>query len=275
MTFYHPRLHSLAPARSNQTMRQHRILPNISEADAQSVLQEWAEVLQRPPWRSRGSGMDWGSLARDIVETWAGRLVQLHEFLGNASTALDAGSSLNTTETLAAVSRLTYSPLNPYMDTRKSSNSSAWDWFYDPGLPISDDLEDLRPPHQRPPPPPHMPVPHPAANANVSALRRCMYSATGFLHDPRIPKTPQELLLQASVETVMQRLCTDYGDIFVESIDAPPDATLEDVKMLIAKWEARVVALMAWLDWTEWLRCEEVCSRDVRRSQSDFPQSSA
>ncbi|EED81723.1 predicted protein [Postia placenta Mad-698-R] len=129
VTFYHPRLRSLAQTREGQPMRQHRIWTNISDADAQSVVDEIEDVLGRPPWRRVGSGMDWGALTRNVVEEWASRVVQLHEFLGNASAELDSGASVNTTATLQFVRRLTYSPLNPFMDTGASSNSTAWDWF--------------------------------------------------------------------------------------------------------------------------------------------------
>ncbi|PCH38451.1 hypothetical protein WOLCODRAFT_136288 [Wolfiporia cocos MD-104 SS10] len=256
VTFYHPRLHSLVPARVGQTMRQHRIWPNISIEDAQSVKTELEEVLRRPPWAGRGSGLDWGMLARDVVEKWASRIVQLREFLGNASAVLNTSAEVNTTETLAAVRRLTYSPLNLYMDTGSASNSSAWDSFVGMDVPVEVDSSSRPWPHHPSPPP------HPVATANTSALRRCMYSATGFLNDPRVHKTAQEVLLQTSIETVMQRLCMDYGMVFIESMDADDQAERNAVKNLVDSWEARVMELIQWLDWTEWLRCDEVCPRD-------------
>ncbi|OSX64753.1 hypothetical protein POSPLADRAFT_1053564 [Postia placenta MAD-698-R-SB12] len=258
VTFYHPRLRSLAQTREGQPMRQHRIWTNISDADAQSVVDEIEDVLGRPPWRRVGSGMDWGALTRNVVEEWASRVVQLHEFLGNASAELDSGASVNTTATLQFVRRLTYSPLNPFMDTGASSNSTAWDWFGSLSVSSEDMFAEQFPPHRSPPPPPH-----PVAGANASALRRCMYSATGFLNDPRIHKTPQELLLQASVETVLQRLCSDYGAIFIESMDADEHSPRADVRAMVGRWETRVASLMEWLDWTEWLRCDEVCPRNT------------
>ena len=32
---------------------------------------------------------------------------------------------------------------------------------------------------------------------------------------------------------------------------------------MVAQWVATMQALVGWLDWTEWLRCEEACAWDV------------
>ncbi|KZT11628.1 uncharacterized protein LAESUDRAFT_692678 [Laetiporus sulphureus 93-53] len=275
VTFYHPRLHSLASARAGQPMRKHRAWLNLSDEDAQSVVREVEEVVQRPMWMRSGSGMDWSALATNIVEEWTGRMVQLREFLGNASRSLNESAYINTTETLWEVRRLVYTPLNPYLDTTVAQNSSAWTWS-DLDVSLSSQFPP-RPPHQSPPPPnpfpPRLPLPdshHPPAHPpspppsflNTSALRRCTYSATGILHSAHIHLTPQEDLLRVSVETVLERLCTDYGTIFVESMHADDHAGLDDVKDMVIKWETRMLELMQWLDWTEWLKCDEVCSSD-------------
>lgn len=84
-----------------------------------------------------------------------------------------------------------------------------------------------------------MPVPYPTCSTNMSVPRHCIYSATAFLHDPHpsLPKTPQELLLQASIETAKRQLHREQGHA--------PDTASKDKNTLIAKWEVRVVALMA------------------------------
>ncbi|KAH9951457.1 hypothetical protein B0H21DRAFT_705704 [Amylocystis lapponica] len=239
VSFYNPRLRSLMDAREGQRMRTHRVWPNISKADADSVADELEDVLQR---RGHGSGMDWVALARGIVEEWGGRVVQMREFLWNATNALDEKTPVNMTETLAAVRRLAYSPLNPYMDTSAASNASAWDVFFDPH---------------------HSPLLHTPHFANTSALHRCMFSATGVLiHNNHIHTTPQEVLLQGSIETVLARLCTDFGAIFAESMDVADVPEDEDMVTFLQQWEVRMQTLMEWLDWTEWLRCDEICPWD-------------
>ncbi|CCM03688.1 uncharacterized protein FIBRA_05832 [Fibroporia radiculosa] len=261
VTFYHPRLQSLVKAREGQSVRQHRIWNNISTADAQSIRDEVEETLQRPPWRRGGSGMDWGALARNVVEEWASRIIQLHEFIGNTSTALREQTPLNTTQAVIALRRLTYSPLNPFMDTG-APNSTAHDWVYSPGASLVDNVFLFPPRH-----------PLPSVSMNSSALQRCVYSATGFLHDPRIHKTPQEVLLQTSIETVLERLCGDYAALFVESMDVDDRISSQDLSRLINLWGARVDLLMQWLDWTEWHRCTEVCPLDSICSMPMWPLS--
>ncbi|KZT74014.1 hypothetical protein DAEQUDRAFT_734889 [Daedalea quercina L-15889] len=248
VTFYNPRYQSLVRARTTQkSMREHRAWPNISDEDAAAVVQEVEEVLSRPA--GEGSGMNWNLLARDIVGEWAGRTAQFREFLGNAS----KDGNLNATEATLAVRRLAYSPLNPFMDTTTTSNSTAWTSFFD-ARPTFIGLPDI-----------------PMLSANTSALERCKYAATSAMHNPRVPLTAQERLLRTGVETVLGRVCSDYGSIFVESMDADEHAPVEVTKALVANWESRIVALMEWLDWTEWLRCDEVCASDSICSMPLWP----
>ncbi|KAH9951144.1 hypothetical protein B0H21DRAFT_719773 [Amylocystis lapponica] len=265
ITFYHPRLHSLVPARQTQPMREHRIWPNVSEADAQSVLNELESVLSR---KHSGSHMDWGVLARDIVESWADRIAHLHDSLANTTAAMNNNAAINVTESIAAVRRLTYGPLNPYMDTAAASNASTWDLFFSlgPSTPLG-----LGPNLQQFP----VRLPHPpTSSVHATALQRCVHSSTGFLnHNPHIHKTAQEELLQMSVETILERLCTDFGTVFAESMDADDTPSNHVALTLFMSWDARIVALMEFLDWTEWLRCDEVCPRDSVCTMALWPAS--
>ncbi|TFY52639.1 hypothetical protein EVJ58_g9898 [Rhodofomes roseus] len=196
--------------------------------------------------------MNWNTLARDVVEEWAGRTMQLRAFLGNAS----ADASVNATETILAVRRLAYSPLNPYMDTTSAPDSTAWTSFFE-ASPMSAGWS----------------VPFVTLGTNTSALERCKYAATTVTHRSGVRLTPQEELLRVSVETVLSRLCSDYGSMFVESMEADEHAPIDSIKALIAGWEDRVVALMEWLDWTEWLRCDQVCASDSVCSMPLWPVS--
>lgn len=225
VTFYHPRLKSLAPGRAGNTMRMHRVWTGISDTDAAAVAAELDVVLARGE-SEQGSGMDWGATARDVVEHWALRLLQLQSVLNEAINA----SALNATQVTLDVRLLSYTPLSPYMALGSAPNASGWDLFF------GENPELLE-----------------------SGFSRCTYSISGFLTGPAL--TPQETLLQSSVEQVMQRLCFDIGSIFSESYDAASHS-LNDSKA-IEGWVTRMNALVAWLDWTEWLRCEEVCDLDV------------
>ncbi|KAH9926104.1 uncharacterized protein B0H18DRAFT_954784 [Fomitopsis serialis] len=251
VTFYNPRYQSLIRARATQKgMREHRAWLNISDEDAAAIVQEVEDVLSRPA--GEGSGMNWGALAQDVVEEWAGRTMQLKEFLDKVS----KDESLNATETVLAVRRLAYSPLNPYMDTTSAQNSTAWGSFFEADPTSLGWSAQVATPWM-----------------NTSALERCKYAATSVTYNPRVRLTSQEMLLRASVETVLSRLCSDYGSVFMESMDADEHASADATTALIASWESRIVALMQWLDWTEWLRCGEVCTSDSICSMPLWPVS--
>ncbi|KAI0730119.1 hypothetical protein C8Q72DRAFT_970909 [Fomitopsis betulina] len=251
VSFYNPRYRSLVRARATQrAMREHRVWLNISDDDAAAAVREVETALNRPG--GEGSGMNWGALAGDVKEEWAGRTAQLKAFLHNASET----NNLNTTEAILAVRRLVYSPLNPYMDTSSAQNSSAWTSFVN--LPMTT---------------PEYPMQLAMPWMNSSALERCKYAATGGTHNTRVYLTSQEVLLRTSVETVLERLCSDYGRIFVESMDTDEDVSPEIVKALVTRWRVHVDALMEWLDWTEWLYCDEVCNTDSVCSMPLWPVS--
>jgi len=213
-------------------MNSHRLV-NISSHDAQAVVNEVDDVLARRTAGELGSGLDWGATARGIVEYWGDRISHMHAYLLNAS-----DTSVNTTASLPAIRTLAYTLVNPYMQPGITPNASGWDLFF--GLPTS-----------------LIPTAF-AANTNITALERCTSQATGFLSQTQI--TPQESLLRLSVESVLGRLCNDFGVIFAQSSDLV--ASTSEVRSLIQQWTRRIEDLMQWLDWTVWLRCEDVCPLD-------------
>ncbi|EMD40586.1 hypothetical protein CERSUDRAFT_121303 [Gelatoporia subvermispora B] len=234
VSFYHPRLQSLVSARQGQTMRQHRIWPNISDSDAKSVVQEVRSVLLRSDSANFGFRLDWGDMATMIIDKWADRILQLHVFLDNATSVLEAGGNVNLTETLLAIRRLTYSPLNIYIDTTAVSSYPSKS--------------------------PNMTLKH---YWDSSSYHRCVFSATVLLlSNPTIPQTPQETLLRASVEAVQSRICLEYGAIFTESMDTKNAPDQPALMVLLYKWRTRLNNLMGWLDWPDWLRCDDLCPSD-------------
>ncbi|KAL1714126.1 hypothetical protein EV715DRAFT_210176 [Schizophyllum commune] len=123
VTFYHPRLTSLAPSRVNHTMTVHRAWAEASDADVQSMLEELDEVLARSEVEARGSGVDWQGVARDVVWNWADRIVEMDAVLG--------GQVENATEVALRVRALAYTPLSPFMEPGAKPGSSGLELFDD------------------------------------------------------------------------------------------------------------------------------------------------
>ncbi|KAK7023925.1 hypothetical protein R3P38DRAFT_2954937 [Favolaschia claudopus] len=236
VTYYHPRLTSLARDRIGRPMHSHGLV-NISAQDAQSVVEEVADVVaRRAAGIGLGSGMDWGIVAGGIVEYWGDRISHMRALLVNAS---EPGA--NTTAFLLPIRTLAYTLLNPHMPTGLTPDASGWDLFFGT--------------------PPSMMAPNEFSTPNnISAFERCTTQATGFLSETQM--TPQERLLGLSVESVLNRLCNDFGFIFAQSSDQVAIKSTYS-RTFILQWTRRVEELMQWLDWPVWLRCGEVCPLDV------------
>lgn len=178
VTYYHPRLTSLFADRIGRSMYSHR-LANISSQDAVSIVREVDDVLaRRATGGDNGSGMDWATTTRGIVEYWGDRITHMQAYLLNAS-----DPDTNATAALPAIRTLAYTLINPYMQPGLTPNASGWDLFF--GVPVF------------------------TANANITALERCTFQETGFLSQSQL--TPQEHLLQTSIESVLGRLCNDVS----------------------------------------------------------------
>jgi hypothetical protein len=227
VTYYSPRLPSLVGSRLGLTMAQHRIWPAISKEDALSVRAEVEDVVQRG--YGVGSGTDWISLARLIVDNWAHRIVHVRHFLSDLMSL--PHSAIDITRALEEIQLLTYSPLMPYMDTT-STNATGQDLFFS-ASPLY--------PHE-------------------SGLDRC-----GFQYTEGIPldkMTSQERLLKESIETVQGRICLDFGTIFTQSYDLFHSDT-SPIGEAFMVWLERITNLSTYLDWPTDTRCEEVCGSDV------------
>ncbi|KAI0043674.1 hypothetical protein FA95DRAFT_1628815 [Auriscalpium vulgare] len=122
VSFYDPALSSLVEARRGLPRAGHH-LGNLSTADSQKVRAELAEVFAR---RGGGSGVDWGSVTRVVVERYADRLELLRYLLAPARYP-------NATEQAALVRKQLLTALAPYItvdtvptaDCAKSNTSWA------------------------------------------------------------------------------------------------------------------------------------------------------
>lgn len=225
VTFYNPRLASLTESRLGLKMAQHRIWPTISKEDALSVRSEVEDVVHRG--YGVGSGTDWISLARLIVENWAHRIAHLRHVLSNFVSL--SHSAVDIVRALEEIQLLTYSPLMPYMDTT-STNATGQHLFFS-AAPLY---------------------------SHESGLGRCRSQYTQGLSPDTM--TIQEKLLKESIETVQGRICFDFGTIFAQSYDFSNSMPIGEA---FRAWLERVTDLSRYLDWPTNVRCEEVCGSDA------------
>ncbi|KIK56287.1 hypothetical protein GYMLUDRAFT_230368 [Collybiopsis luxurians FD-317 M1] len=243
VTFYHPRYQSLVPSRVGKRMQEHFPWEHASDEDVDTFLSELDLAVSGV--NGPGTGFNWQSAALDVVAFWASRISQLDKLLGSVN-----GTS-NLTLVIKTVQQLSYSPLDPFIAYGEALNASGHEIFFDV--------------HSSPSIIPDESV------SNTTALQRCISSATAFLAFPelRALMTPQEHVLKKSYETVLERLCTDFGKLFAESTDMLSSSVPE--ALMISTWHKRVKSLMTWLEWSAWLRCDEICDRDSVCSMPLWP----
>mgnify|MGYP001566520245 CR=1 FL=1 len=151
--------------------------------------------------------------------------------LKSSNTSSPAESHLNSTATVALVRKITYGMLMPYLEIG------------------SFDQTDLR--------------------WISRSVLRCTDAFT--LLASREILVGSEVLLRDSIESVLNRICSDVADIFKDTIllleppRAPVDSnatrpTVAPGRDALAQWRGRMGRLSKWLGWTEWERCAEVCT---------------
>ena len=176
VTFYDTSLTSLVEARYGKD-RLHLRLEGISVLDSQQVLAELQTVLTRE--KVQGSGIDWGSISRVVVERYGGRLEYLRSLLSPNTTIF--GDPLER----AAVARAQLLVmLAPYITTA-----------------------DI--PKQLPP----------SANLSwaVPIAHRCAMTQTS--HIPLSLLTPQEARIHAAVENTLHEICRRLVLVWAEFFD--------------------------------------------------------
>lgn len=228
VTFYDPTLSSLVDARQGKDRMYHR-LDKISVADVARVHAELRSVLTRK--RGSGSSVDWGSIARVVVERYADRLEYLRFLLSpNATIAF-----MDIAEQAIVVRARLLTMLGPYITTMD--------------IPQQKD-------HQQ----------QLSASANVSWLapvvRRCATTLTSGI--PLGMLTPQEVRIHAAVENTLREICRRLAFLWAHFFDVE-GADEEKVAEVIEVGHGHIDQLMSWLDWSQWVRCEPACSLGVRQ----------
>jgi hypothetical protein len=176
VTFYDTSLTSLVGARYGKD-RLHFRLEGISALDSERVRAELQTVLTRE--KDRGSGVDWGSITRTVVERYADRLEYLRFLLSPNTTTFQ-----NALERAGVARAQLLVMLAPYITT-----------------------SDI--PKQLPP----------SANLSWVApiAQRCTTTQTS--HIPLEFLTPQEARIHAAVENTLREICRRLALVWVEFFD--------------------------------------------------------
>ena len=218
VTFYDPSLSSLVESRYGKDRLYFR-LEGISVLDSERVRAELQAVLTRE--QDIGSGLDWGSITRVVMERYAGRLEYLRFLLSPNTTFPDALGRAAVARTQLLVM------LAPYITTADVPMR----------LPASADLSWAAP-----------------------IVQRCAMTQTS--HIPLGTLTLQEARIYAAVENTLHEICRRLVLVWVELFDVEAaDEAMADEATGVAR--GHIEELIAWLDWSVWVRCEPGCSIGV------------
>ena len=229
VTFYDPSLSSLVDARQGKDRMHHR-LEKISASDAARVHAELRSVLTRK--QGGGSGVDWGSIARVVVERYADRLEYLRFLLSSNATVTFTDAA----EQAFAVRAQLLVMLGPYITTV--------------------DVPQLEGQQQR----------LSAVAANLSWLapvvHRCATTLTSRI--PLGALTPQEVRIHAAVENTLREICRRLALLWAHFFDVEGADEAKAAEVIEVGY-SNIDELMSWLDWSLWVRCEPACGLGVRQ----------
>jgi len=88
-------------------------------------------------------------------------------------------------------------------------------------------------------------------------VQHCATTQTSYI--PRGILTPQEVRIHAAVENTLHEICRRLVLVWAEFFDAEA-ADEAKAKEAIEVAHKHIKELMAWLDWSVWVRCEPGCS---------------
>ncbi|KDR78591.1 hypothetical protein GALMADRAFT_244036 [Galerina marginata CBS 339.88] len=230
ISFYDPVMFpSLQAARFGKERLEHR-LDGISQADAKAFTVHLAEALKDDPQNS-GTGVDWQSLIKVITNRFAERLEVLHYILNSTSTLM-----LETNATLKQAHRHITSMIMPYI--------------------LHNSLPSTTGPQS------------PNYSWAESVFMLCATTHTVYLETEELLRelTPSERVLLRSVKEVTKEICRVLVGLWAEGIElglGEPEPQNPQIafspRELEDQWKSRVESLIAWLDWSYWLRCRPDC----------------
>ncbi|KAJ6475731.1 hypothetical protein C8R47DRAFT_666754 [Mycena vitilis] len=201
----------------------HRLL-GITSEDIAAVMARLTEAYTAP--LPPGSGVDWDTLYKVIVDRYADRL-EMVQYVLNAT--LD--DALVVAKNAIKQFRVMLTPYTLHGVVPKSGAGNAW----------------------------AAPVYEFCATSHTEYMRRSAHLSDKF--------TASETLLLNAVEETNREICRVVVALWAEGVAAGLDDELSvedpiehDGTALVRKWMTAVDNLMAWLDWSVWIKCRPECS---------------
>ncbi|KAJ2934081.1 hypothetical protein H1R20_g2985, partial [Candolleomyces eurysporus] len=222
---------SLVDARYGQERWDHRV-EKLGNKGRQQLLNRLDEVLT-PGLPKSGSGVDWTTLVRVVVQRYADRL-EVMQYLLNR-TRSEVGDSLE--ETVKEVHEYAGSMLYPYVLNHVRPNST------------SEDTPDLAW---------AAPVFEQCATAHTKAISTTL----------RGNLTQSERIILDGVDGVSHEICRIVVGIWAHGVALGLDEAGElrnafPSQEVSADWTSRVDKLIRWLDWSIWVKCKPECGFEV------------
>ncbi|KAJ6461234.1 hypothetical protein C8R47DRAFT_993575 [Mycena vitilis] len=224
VSFYDPALvPSLLAHRAGKARWDHR-QQNISAADLAAVQQRLRSMLD-PRNTEKGSGVDWRTLFRVVVDRYGDRL-ELLQYLLNSTTAENAQERARTVQRQLRVM------LTPYILFSARPSAATDDAWAGP------------------------------------VWRGCATRHTGYIHASLSARlTQSERLLLAALDETNREICRSVVRMWAAGVCAgfddllPAEKAISDKKLssILDGWREDTQALMAWLDWSVWVKCRPAC----------------
>ncbi|KAG1733926.1 uncharacterized protein EDB91DRAFT_1299648, partial [Suillus paluster] len=213
---------SLVASRAGQERCDHRV-QGISSADIEVVRRSVSRTLEQH--HSDLSGIDWKTLFRVIVDRYSGRLDLMDYLLNHTSendTLLDQANKVH------LQLRVMLAPYIPHNSIPPSASYDSW------ATPV---------------------------------FKACGTAHTSSIASYKSSLNPSERLLLHAVQETTREICRVVTKMWATGVlagldsyfprDSTPDAA--QIIHLIDTWRHELSALMAWLDWSVWVRCRPAC----------------
>jgi len=231
VSFYDPRFKGLIDARERAMRRKnvdwgrtwHR-LNESSMADVQNAMRELREAIVRPESQP-GSGVDWQTLIRSVMDRYSARLETLRDIIAEEPPPWVERRRENATAQAMRARLQVQVMLTPYLLAPAPSAKGK----------EKDQMDAIR---------------RECARALVQGL------------PPEASMEKSEVMISCAIKDVLGAICTTLTDIWVDAFDVEKAST-ERAQVLVKKWWEDTSKLMSWLDWDVWSGCRPACTPDV------------